>query len=248
MINISTAIASIIPLLMPFSVDQGEKQEIELPPIPTVARQQVIDQHNFYPEVVIKTRVEEKVVYKEKTVYVDKESGETVDTKEKEITEEEYKEKEPEPVKEEVQEKEQEKVEPVEKEVEPEPVKKETKEDTQSVSNQSQNFEFTAYSHDPSEAQSQRYNGRIITATGKDVTDSIYYQGYRIIAVNPDVIPYGSILSVSVNGQSFEAIALDTGGAIRSRTNRIDLMVNDTDEAFAFGVQQGSISYVRKGW
>ncbi|ASS71663.1 3D domain-containing protein [Bacillus atrophaeus] len=218
-------IASILPLLMPFSADQGEYINVnEIPPIPSVEREKYLTDHGITP--IIKTEVKEKVVYKERVVYVDRGTNETVKTEVKGISKKEY--------------------ESSKKKAEPkkEPVKKES----QTVSNQSQNFEFTAYSHEPSEAQSHRYNGKIVTATGKDVTSSIYYQGYRILAVNPNVIPYGSILSVSVNGQSFKGIALDTGGAIKSRSNRIDLMVNDTNEALTFGVQQGNISYVRKGW
>lgn len=223
MINISTAIASILPLLMPFSADQGEVSPSEIPPIPTQARVQYLEEHGL----TVKPEVVKKVVYKERTVYIDRQTKEKVKTEEKRITKAEYKESQ--------------KPKKVEK-------KQPKKEKAAAVSNQSQKYEFTAYSHEPSEAQSHRYNGRIVTATGKDVTDSIYYQGYRIIAVNPKIIPYGSILSVNVNGQSFKAIALDTGGAIMSRSNRIDLMMNNTDEAYAFGVQQGSISYVRKGW
>ncbi|WP_185183799.1 3D domain-containing protein [Bacillus subtilis] len=209
------AIASILPLLMPFSADQGECIKVnEIPPIPSIAREEYLTEHGITP--IIKTEVKEKVVYKERVVYVDRDTKETVKTEVKDIPKQD--------------------------------TKAESKKESQPVSNQSQNFEFTAYSHEPSEAQSHRYNGKIVTATGKDVTDSIYYQGYRILAVNPSVIPYGSILSVSVNGQSFKGIALDTGGAILSRSNRIDLMVTDTNEAMGFGVQQGNISYVRKGW
>ncbi|MEC1684741.1 MULTISPECIES: 3D domain-containing protein [Bacillus mojavensis subgroup] len=213
------AIASILPLLMPFSADQGECIKVnEIPPIPSVAREEYLTEHGITP--IIKTEVKEKVVYKERVVYVDRDTKETVKTEVKDLPKNETK----------------------------QVTKAEPKKESQPVSNQSQNFEFTAYSHEPSEAQSHRYNGKIVTATGKDVTDSIYYQGYRILAVNPSVIPYGSILSVSVNGQSFKGIALDTGGAILSRSNRIDLMVTDTNEAMGFGVQQGNISYVRKGW
>ncbi|MFL0442005.1 3D domain-containing protein [Bacillus subtilis] len=213
------AIASILPLLMPFSADQGECIKVnEIPPIPSVAREEYLTEHGITP--IIKTEVKEKVVYKERVVYVDRDTKETVKTEVKDLPKNETK----------------------------QVTKAEPKKESQPVSNQSQNFEFTAYSHEPSEAQSHRYNGKIVTATGKDVTDSIYYQGYRILAVNPSVIPYGSILSVSVKGQSFKGIALDTGGAILSRSNRIDLMVTDTNEAMGFGVQQGNISYVRKGW
>jgi 3D (Asp-Asp-Asp) domain-containing protein len=75
-----------------------------------------------------------------------------------------------------------------------------------------------------------------ITATGIDVRQSHTYEGKRIIAVDPAVVPLWSEVELRyADGSTERAIALDTGGDIRS--NRIDLLVADTDTAWAFGRQ-----------
>lgn len=74
-----------------------------------------------------------------------------------------------------------------------------------------------------------------ITATGYDVRDTITTkEGYGIIAVDPNVIPLGSI--VEIDGKKYKA--LDTGGAIKG--NRIDILMGITDDtkAYEFGVQK----------
>lgn len=73
-----------------------------------------------------------------------------------------------------------------------------------------------------------------ITATGTDVRNNIYHDsGLPIIAVDPKVIPLGSL--VEINGKKF--IADDTGGSIKG--HRIDILVDthDTSKAFEFGRQ-----------
>lgn len=73
-----------------------------------------------------------------------------------------------------------------------------------------------------------------ITATGTNVKNSIYHpSGMKIVAVDPNVIPLGSI--VEINGEKY--IADDTGGAIKG--HKIDILVDthDTSKAFAFGKQ-----------
>lgn len=73
-----------------------------------------------------------------------------------------------------------------------------------------------------------------ITARGTNVQDTIYHpNGLPIVAVDPTVIPLGSI--VEIEGQRY--IADDTGGDIKG--NRIDILVatHDTKPAFEFGVQ-----------
>lgn len=57
-----------------------------------------------------------------------------------------------------------------------------------------------------------------------------------MIAVDPDVIPLGSIVSVRLaDGYEFAAIAMDTGGAIKGA--KIDVLVADLDGAKKFGRQ-----------
>ena len=65
-----------------------------------------------------------------------------------------------------------------------------------------------------------------ITATGTEAM-----QG-RTIAVDPDVIPYGT--EVFINGHSF--IAEDCGGLIEG--NKIDISFNSHDDALKWGVQE----------
>lgn len=90
--------------------------------------------------------------------------------------------------------------------------------------------EATAYTNDPASNGSRLYDGRALTATGYDVTDTITYQGLAIIAVDPKVIPLGT--KVYVEGIGL-AIALDTGGAIKG--NKIDVLVDGETTAKQFG-------------
>ena len=64
-----------------------------------------------------------------------------------------------------------------------------------------------------------------ITYTGTEATEG------RTIAVDPDVIPLGSI--VEING--VEYVAEDVGGAIKG--DRIDLYFNSHEDALEWGVQ-----------
>jgi len=85
-----------------------------------------------------------------------------------------------------------------------------------------------------------------ITATGIDVKQTVYHEGKRIIAVDPNVIPLGSIVRVTLgNGDSFEAIAGDTGGAIKG--SRIDVLVGSKTEARRLGRQSATVENISKG-
>lgn len=79
------------------------------------------------------------------------------------------------------------------------------------------------------------------TATGIDVSKSQYFEGRRIIAVDPNFIALGStgILTLS-NGESYSIVAQDTGGAIKG--NRIDVLVASEGEAIALGRLTGTIT------
>ncbi len=83
-----------------------------------------------------------------------------------------------------------------------------------------------------------------ITATGLDVSSSIYTQdGLRVIAVDPNVIALGSTVKVTLaNGDSFTAKASDTGGAIRG--NRIDVLVSDEATAYSLGRQAAKVEVI----
>ena len=82
-----------------------------------------------------------------------------------------------------------------------------------------------------------------ITATGVDVSNTIYHEGKRIIAVDPNVIPLGTHVKVTLeNGDSFEATAQDTGGDVKG--GRIDILVESRDEARRLGRQTAEITKV----
>ena len=71
-------------------------------------------------------------------------------------------------------------------------------------------------------------------------TDGITYTGTtatqgRTIAVDPEVIPLGS--EVTINGQTY--IAEDIGGAIKGK--RIDIFVNSHEEALELGVDYAPV-------
>ncbi len=70
------------------------------------------------------------------------------------------------------------------------------------------------------------------TATGIDLRENS-----RVIAVDPSVIPLGSVVEVSGYGY---AIAGDTGGAIKG--NRIDLHFNTVDECAQWGRRSVSVT------
>lgn len=68
-----------------------------------------------------------------------------------------------------------------------------------------------------------------ITSTGAVATAG------RTIAVDPEVIPYGSIVVIDGN----EYVAEDCGGAIKG--NRIDMFFNTHAEALEYGVQNKQV-------
>jgi len=85
-----------------------------------------------------------------------------------------------------------------------------------------------------------------ITATGIDVTRTIYANGLRVIAVDPTVISLGSIVRVEyADGTTFKAIAGDTGGAIKNR--RIDVLVASETEAYRLGKQTVTVTILKNG-
>lgn len=85
-----------------------------------------------------------------------------------------------------------------------------------------------------------------ITKTGDNVRNTIYAQGYRVIAVDPRVIPLRSIVKVELeNGQTFNAVASDIGGAIKN--DRIDVLVASKDEAYRLGRQTATVTILQNG-
>ena len=84
-----------------------------------------------------------------------------------------------------------------------------------------------------------------ITKSGHDVRETIYVDGMRVIAVDPNLIELGSIVEVELeNGDNFEAIASDIGSDIKDK--RIDVLVSSKKEAFQLGRQSAKITILEE--
>ncbi|MGY5350427.1 3D domain-containing protein [Bacillus subtilis] len=100
-----------------------------------------------------------------------------------------------------------------------------------------QTFEASAYTADCPEGCSG------VTATGIDVTGTIYHAGKRIIAVDPSVIALGSAVEIKqADGTTFEAVAQDTGGYIKGA--KIDVLVANEADAVQFGRQSVQVRVI----
>jgi 3D (Asp-Asp-Asp) domain-containing protein len=75
-----------------------------------------------------------------------------------------------------------------------------------------------------------------VTYTGLDVRQHISVDGRRVVAVDPREIPLGTALTIRLaDGSEIDAIALDTGGAIKGR--KIDVLMAHEADAWEFGRQ-----------
>lgn len=100
-----------------------------------------------------------------------------------------------------------------------------------------QTFEASAYTADCPEGCSG------VTATGIDVTGTIYHDGKRIIAVDPSVVALGSTVEIKqADGTTFEAVSLDTGGVIKGA--KIDVLVANEADAVQFGRQSVQVRVI----
>lgn len=84
-----------------------------------------------------------------------------------------------------------------------------------------------------------------VTASGYNVSNTIYYDGMRILAA-PKSIPFYSIMRVTLaDGSAFDGIVLDRGGDVG--IGRLDILVGSRDEAYSLGRQSVKASFIRKG-
>ena len=99
-------------------------------------------------------------------------------------------------------------------------------------------FEATAY------AVGDGLTPNTYTRNGTDVSNTIYTpDGYRIIAVDMNVIPLNSIVRVTYSdGTTFLAMACDTGSAVIG--NKIDILYGSVGEALSFGRQSVTVEIV----
>jgi len=88
-----------------------------------------------------------------------------------------------------------------------------------------QEFEVTAYTQ-----YDEGCNN--ITSIGVNLNKS-WTKYFNFVAVDPDVIPYGTTVYIKTDNEIISALAVDTGGAIKGK--RLDLYVNDLNKAFEFG-------------
>lgn len=79
-----------------------------------------------------------------------------------------------------------------------------------------------------------------ITATGYDVRQTQYYEGYRVIAADKSV-PFGTIMRITLeDGTQFDGMVLDRGGAIKGA--RLDVLVASKSEAYRLGRQRATVT------
>jgi 3D (Asp-Asp-Asp) domain-containing protein len=95
------------------------------------------------------------------------------------------------------------------------------------------NFKLTAYC--PCYSCSEGYGSN--TASGARAQEN------RTIAVDPRVIPYGTIVVIERNGVFYEYVAEDCGGAIKNQ--KIDVFFNSHSAANNFGVRYGNVYIVK---
>lgn len=72
-----------------------------------------------------------------------------------------------------------------------------------------------------------------VTATGISVHKTIYFKGLRIVAVDPTIIPLGTIVEIKTPNERFKAIAADKGGAIKGY--RLDILVESERVSAQYG-------------
>jgi 3D (Asp-Asp-Asp) domain-containing protein len=85
-----------------------------------------------------------------------------------------------------------------------------------------------------------------LTFTEYNVRNTVYYQGYYIIAADFNKLPLYSIVEIKTDSRTIKAIVLDTGGLIRN-SNVLDLLVSTYDEAIQFGRQNATVTVIREG-
>ena len=92
--------------------------------------------------------------------------------------------------------------------------------------------------------QSKARTKMTVSATaysGDGITSTMIKPYWGVIAVDPSVIPYGSLIYIPYFDKYF--IAEDCGGAIKS--NHIDVFFNNHEDALDFGVQYANV-YIKK--
>ena len=77
--------------------------------------------------------------------------------------------------------------------------------------------------------------GGINSDSNPKVTSTMKPAKEGVIAVNPDVIPYGSEIMIISGKIVIRGKALDTGGAMKQNPNQVDILMEDIKEAKSWG-------------
>ena len=94
-------------------------------------------------------------------------------------------------------------------------------------------FEATAYTSKDEGCNNISYIGMNIEKWSKY---------FNFCAVDPDVIPLGSIVIVQLNNEEIPFLAVDTEAAIKGK--KLDLYINDKIKAFEFGRQNVIVRFM----
>jgi 3D (Asp-Asp-Asp) domain-containing protein len=86
----------------------------------------------------------------------------------------------------------------------------------------------TATAYTPSAGGINSDSNPMVTSTMKPAKEGI-------IAVNPDVIPYGSEIMIISGKMVIRGKAQDTGGAMRKNPNQVDILMEDRGRALEWG-------------
>jgi 3D (Asp-Asp-Asp) domain-containing protein len=84
-----------------------------------------------------------------------------------------------------------------------------------------------------------------LTYTEHNVRNTIYYQGYRVVAADLRVIPLYSIIEIKTQSQTIKGIVIDKGGVIKGQL--LDLLVSSYDDAINFGRLGATVKILREG-
>jgi 3D (Asp-Asp-Asp) domain-containing protein len=77
--------------------------------------------------------------------------------------------------------------------------------------------------------------GGINSDSSPEVTSTMKPAKEGVIAVNPDVIPYGSEIMIISGKIVIRGKAQDTGGAMRKNPNQVDILMEDRGRALEWG-------------
>jgi len=77
--------------------------------------------------------------------------------------------------------------------------------------------------------------GGINSDSNPKVTSTMKSAKEGVIAVNPEVIPYGSEIMIISGKMVIRGKAQDTGGAMRKNPNQVDILMEDRGRALEWG-------------